>query len=317
MLAEVKHQEEGTKFLRRFVEGKLVSPLLLIGDDGVGRRFSVRHAVQEALCLESRASDCRCYSCLTITNGLHPDFTTIHAEGDKDLGIDTMREVISMSKDYPSVGKVRCFLIDGVDRLTAPAANAFLKTLEEPPAKTRFFLLSEFVDQVIPTIRSRCGRVRYNALPEAFVLSVLHQYESDAAKALVYARMGEGSVGRSVRYWSSGRLGLRDQVFKVLQLALDRDLSALFSALDGLEQDLLLALKFLEHLLHDVFMARIDPMHLVNADLLEQIIVTGKRAPLGTWMKLSEKVRALQHQYRSTRLHLSFHVKSILIESFI
>ena len=317
MLTEVRHQDEGVRFLRRFVEGRLVSPVLLIGDEGVGRRFSVMKAIQEAFCLADRQPGCQCYSCLVLPQGLHPDVTLLYPEGESSIGVDEVRDVVAQAKDYPTVGAYRCFVIDGADRFTPPAANAFLKTLEEPPARSRFFLLSEFSDQVLPTIRSRCGRIQYGQLPEEFVLSVLHQYETDDAKALVYTRMGEGSIGRAIRYWGSGRLGLRDLVVKVLQLALDRDLPSLFASVDKMEQDLVQALKFLEQLLHDVLIARVDPMRVIHADKTDEILDMAKRAGLPAWVKLSGKVRALQSQYRSTKLNLSFHVKTILVESFI
>ena len=210
MLADVRHQTEAVRYLRRFVDGALTSPVLLVGASGVGRRFSVQQAVSEAFCMGERAPKCDCYSCLTIIQGTHPDFVTLTADS-KDIGVDAVRDLTAKARDYPSVASMRCFLIDGADRFTVPAANALLKTLEEPPAKSRFFLISETSEQVLPTIRSRCGQLRYNRLPEAFVLSVLLQYEHDDAKALVYSRMGEGSAGNAIQYWGAGRLSLRER----------------------------------------------------------------------------------------------------------
>lgn len=315
MLAEVQHQTEGVKFLRRFVEGHLVSPVLLIGPEGVGRRFSVLQAVREAFCTGSKQMDCTCYSCFVLSQGTHPDFKLLNATT-SDIGIDAIREVIEHAKDYPSSAPMRCFVIDGADRFTGPAANAFLKTLEEPPSRSRFFLLAETYDSVLPTIRSRCGRINYNRLPEAFLLSVLHQHEADDGKALVYSRMGEGSVGSAVRYLGSGKINLRDQVLQILQQTLDGDLPSLFASVNTMEQDLVLALKFLEQLLHDILLVRVDPMHIINIDRQTELLNMGNRATLKVWVNLANRVRALQSQYRTTRLHLPFHLKTILVESF-
>lgn len=317
MLSRVQHQSEGVKFLRRVVEGSLVSPILLLGPEGVGRRFSVLSAVREAFCEGTREPSCECSTCFQLGKGIHTD-VFIHEAADRDIGIDEVRSIVVEAKNYPSAD-FRCFIIDGADRFTGPAANAFLKTLEEPPARSRFFLLAESADLVLPTIRSRCGAVRYNLLPEAFVLSELLQRigsDDDSGKALIYARMGEGSVGRAVRYWGSGRIGLRDQVIKVLQLSLERDLPALFALVDSMEQDLPLALKLLEQVLHDVLIVRVDPRRAINTDRVDELATMHDKATVTLWSVLSRKVKALQNHYRTTRLNLQFQVKTILVESF-
>jgi len=316
MLEEVQHQKEGVKFLQRFVEGSLVSPILLLGPEGVGRKFSVLKAAQEAFCIGTHKSDCPCSSCYTIAKGIHPDIITL-AAGEKDIGIDDIRGIISEAKNYPSVSKVRCFIIDGADRFTVSAADAFLKTLEEPPARSRFFLISETASRMLPTILSRCGQVRYVSLPEAFVLSVVQRYEEDSAKAFVYARMGEGSAGRAVYYWGSGKLILRDQVIRVLQSALDKDLPSLFSSIDTMNRDLVLAIKFLEQILHDILIVSVDPKKVIHSDRLEDLEKLGKRAPLLVWFKLARKVKDLQVRHQATKLNIPFHFKTILVESLL
>lgn len=317
MLAEIQHQAEGARFLSRFVSGQLTSPLLLVGLEGTGRRFSVTKAVQEAFCSDTRSEGCTCSSCYQIANNIHPDLIQIKA-GAKDIGIDEIRTLIAEAKHYPSVADVRCFILDGADRLTVPAANAFLKTLEEAPARSRFFLLAEVADRVLPTIRSRCGLVRYHPLPEPFILSVVQQYESNPTKALVYSRLGEGSVGGSIGYWGSGRLTLRDQVLKALQLAAGRDLAALFSLVDSMEeQSLVTVLKFMNQVLHDVLIFQVDPMRVVNLDRPEALQALRQSANTKTWSKLSLRVQDLDHRYRVSPLHLPFHLKTILVETFI
>ena len=315
MLQQVQHQKEGTRFLRRFVEGGLSSPVLLLGNEGVGRRFSVMCAIRETLCVGTREPDCQCAPCYQILRKAHTD-VFVHAAGEKDIGIEEVREIIAEARNYPTAADIRCFVIDGADRFTIAAANAFLKTLEEPPARARFFLLAESSEHVLPTIRSRCGGIRYTNLPEDFILSELHRYETDAAKALVYTRMGEGSVGLAIRYWGSGRLALRDQVVKVLQLALGRDLPSLFALVDTMDQDLVLAIKLLEQVLHDVLIVRVDPMRVINLDRVEDLTAMGQKATVQVWSRLAQKVRALQVKYKATRLHLSFQIKTLLVESF-
>jgi DNA polymerase III subunit delta' len=317
MLAAVQHQTEAVKYLRRFVEGQLTSPLLLVGPEGVGRRFSVQQAVQEAFCTGTHEEGCKCSSCYAMPKGNHPDYRVLSPEGDKDIKVEDIRKLCAETRENPSHAKMLCFVIDGADRITSAAANAFLKTLEEPPKHVRLFLIAEETDRVLPTIRSRCGVVRYAPLPDEFILSMVQRYETDAAKALVYTRMGEGSVGNAVRYWGSGKLSLRDQVLRVLHLSVSKDLPVLFSAVDAIGKDLPLGLKLLEQLVHDVLIVRVYPMRAIHSDRLNDLTKMGQQAGLGVWSRLAKKLTNLQTQARTTRLNLAFHVKTNLVETFV
>jgi len=306
---------EGISFLRRFVDGHLTSPLILIGPEGVGKRISVLKAVQEAFCNGTREQNCPCSSCYTITRNNHPDVVVLTAD-EKDISVDAIRGLISEAKSYPASARMRCFIIDGADHFTVPAANAFLKTLEEPPACSKFFLLAENANRVLPTILSRCGRVRYKTLPETFILSIIQQYEKDSVKALVYSRLGEGSAGNAVHYWGSGKLALRDQVLKALMLALDKDTPALFSIIDSVEQDLALFLKFLGQVIHDFLVVRIASAKVINMDCFDNIKKLESKRSIREWAHLAKRIKNLQNLYSISRINLSFHIKTIFIDSF-
>ena len=315
MLAEVQGQDEGVSFLRSFVEGKLASPLLLVGEQGIGRRFSVVQAVKEVFCTGTKEAGCECFDCTAVTLNTHSDFMVVVPEADKDIGVAKVRELTEEALRFPLHAPIRVILIDGADRMTGPAANAFLKTLEEPPARTKFFLLAESFDRMLPTIQSRCGKVSYQPLHEGFILSVVQQFETDPAKALVYARMGEGSVGRALHYWGSGRLGLRDRVYSLLQFALKGDVSALFLTVDGIAQDLSLGLRFLDQLLYDIFMVAHDSTRLINQDLTEGISELRNSVSFDTLLELSAGVRALRSE--RAKVSLPFHVKTLFSRTLL
>ena len=316
MLSQVQHQAEGVHFLRRVVEGSAVSPLLLLGPEGVGRKFSVLCAAQEMFCTGERTVGCQCAACYQVKRGIHPDLYVMDGTL-KDIGIDDVKALIEESHVYPSAADVRCMIIDGADRFTRPAANAFLKTLEEPPKRVRFFLLGEDRSKILPTIRSRCGLVRYGLLPSEFVSSIVQQHSDDEDKALVYARMGEGSVGRAVRYCKYGKLATRDQVLRFMRMSMNKDLLGAFSVIDSLDRELELGLLFMSQLLHDVLIVQLDPMRVINVDVSNDLQEMGNRAPTHVWLSLSRKLGSLQHQYRFTSLNLGFQVKTILAETFV
>lgn len=310
MLTAIREQPEAVKFLERVVEGGLTSPLLLLGQEGVGRRFSVTAAAKQRF---SNGQDN--FHCLQIERGMHPDLIVISPPlTNRDIGVDIIREVTDTAYSFPSMAPVRYVVIDGADYLSAAAANALLKTLEEPPTTTRFFLLTESLSGVLPTIRSRCGLVRYRPLSEALIVEHLSQHTTDATKALVYARLGNGSVGRATQYLGSGRLALRDQVLGLLEKGLAGDLSSLFSAVDNVN-GLQLGIQFLEFLLRDFIMLPIDPTRLTNIDIVDKI--DWFRRQLGP-TRLNRLVTGYAdvQQYFRAPVNLGFHVKTWLANAF-
>jgi DNA polymerase-3 subunit delta' len=297
------------------IEDRFTDPLLLCGEEGVGRRFSALEAVKEVFCQRGRKSGCECPGCLQVREGCHPDLTVILAGADK-IKVDTIREAIDLSWIAPTVAPRRFIVIDGADRMTPEAANALLKTLEEPPPLARFLLLCESYHRVIPTIRSRCGKISYRPLADDLVLSVLPQGARGDGKASIYARMGEGSVGRSATYLGTGKLSLRDQVFSLVQSALDRDIAGVFSKIDTIGADLPLALRFIDHLLHDILMAPYDANRMINLDRKEDVLKLSSGAGLLAWVKLGEGARSVWEVYRDTRINLAFHVKALFADTF-
>ena len=316
MLTDVKGQDEAVLFLRRLVEDRFTDPLLLVGEEGVGRKFSAVQAIKEIFCQLDREANCPCAGCLQVDKQCHPDLLTISAPADKWIGVDTVRSMIEIVWEAPTLASRRFVVIEGVDRMTMEAANALLKTLEEPPPRARFILLTESYQRVIPTIRSRCGKISYRPLPDSFVLSVLSRFEKDPGKASIYARMGEGSVGRSISYLGAGRLALRDRVLGILQLALAGDIPRLFSAIDDLKDDLPLALRLVEHLLHDLLMVSTAPDRMINLDQHEAVQKLRDGAKLSVWTKLGAGAREVRERYRRTRINLSFHVKALFADTF-
>lgn len=312
-MSEVVGQEEGVAYLRRVVEGQAQSPLLLVGDEGVGRKFAVTRAFKEIIS-QQRGADSP--ESVQVDRGVHSDLTLVTAPSEKEIGVDAIREVVAQALSYPASAPCRFFVIDGADRLTDAAANAILKTLEEPPAVSRFFLLAESYDRVLSTIRSRCGRVPFRKLPETFIFDRISKFEGDPDKALVYTRMGEGSVGRAARYWGANRITVRDQALAVLQAGVAGDLSGSFASVDAIGKELPLGLRFLCFLTHDLLVSAVDPQRAINQDVLDDLIVMRDRAPKNTWSHLWKGLKIVWSRYESSYVNLAFQVKSALATAF-
>jgi DNA polymerase III delta' subunit len=104
----------------------------------------------------------QCDACHKIDHGIHPDLVTLQREGAAQMiPIETVRQVIVRLGMPPHEAAVRVFLVEEAAALAGPSANALLKTLEEPPRRTLFLLCTVAPDGLLPTIRSRCQRVRF------------------------------------------------------------------------------------------------------------------------------------------------------------
>lgn len=311
MLDEVQEQPNAVRVLQRLVEGQIQYPLLLVGEEGTGRRFSAMAAVHDAI-VRKKGKDSP--DVQQVQAGVHPDVHVVSAPAGKELGIDAAREICQLAGMYPTRAPYRFFIVDGIDRATSAASNALLKTLEELPAKSRFIMTAEFADRVLPTIRSRCGLVPFRRLSETFIRARLESVEPDLELARVYARVAEGSMGRALRLWGSGRLALRDQMLALLRDVVARDYTAVFATIDDQKDDLDLAVRFLRQLVHDVLLLPVDASRILNLDAFEslrELCLSG--TSLEQWATVALNLRQVYELDMTLSVNMPFHVKSALM----
>jgi DNA polymerase III delta' subunit len=131
-----------------------------------------------------------CTACTKILGGIHPDVVTLVREGAANIvPIESVRtQVIGRVGLPPHEADTRVFVVEEATAMAPPAANALLKTLEEPPARTLFVLCTTAPEQLLPTIRSRCQRIRFDGSSGAVL-------EADPARAERIARLGEELAG--------------------------------------------------------------------------------------------------------------------------
>lgn len=128
--------------------------------------------------------------------GSHPD--VLRLEGaDQRFGIDEVRRV-QAALCYKPRGPRHIFMVNPADQLTTEAANALLKTLEEPQGKAVFLLLSAYPERILPTVRSRCVRIPFRRLSRDEIRRGLETMGYMGPEAQVAAAWAEGSLGRAL-----------------------------------------------------------------------------------------------------------------------
>ena len=165
--ANVRDQDRVVAALRRAIERDRVPHAYLFSGPPGSPLMDTAIAFAAALnCTSGRGEGCgNCEQCTKIAGGFHPDVVTLVREGAAQIvPIESVRnQVIARIALPPHEAATRVFVVEEATSMAPPAANALLKTLEEPPARTLFVLCTTAPEQLLPTIRSRCQRIRFGA----------------------------------------------------------------------------------------------------------------------------------------------------------
>ncbi len=177
---------------RRQQDGRLMQALLITGQPGVGKYAFARELARTGLCLDSSDNSCgQCRSCLQFEAGAHPDLVEVAPlEGKRDILIDQIRDFCRQIQLTPGQNQGRYAIIRGADRLNLAAANALLKSLEEPPSRVVLILTADQLVRIPATIRSRCTRIPIPMPDQEQSRIWLQQQGVDAPPSLWQRRQG-------------------------------------------------------------------------------------------------------------------------------
>ncbi len=223
---DILAQASALQTLQRALErDRLAHAYLFEGPSGVGKQKTAMALACALLCPEQPKLGCgRCSVCVRVLEGKHPDVRVFgpRDEGNRNLQVELVREeILPFAKFAPFEAKAACVIFPEADVSFpvqhAEAANALLKTLEEPRANVTFLLLSERPDRLLPTIRSRCQPVRFGALPASVVKEIMRARGIDEAAIELAAGLAFGSADRAL---SLAQDGLAE---RLLQFALQVD----------------------------------------------------------------------------------------------
>lgn len=201
----IRGHDRAVDALRRgLAQGRLPHAFLFVGPEGIGKRSFADVFAQALLCErvpEAELDPCGvCPSCLQSTAGTHPDVHRVSRPEDKhELSIKLIRDLTLDLGLKPINGRRKVAIIDDADSLNDEAANAFLKTLEEPPPGSVLILIGTSTEAQLDTIISRCRVLRFDPLPEADLAHVLldRGVTDDPAEAARLAHLADGSVSRA------------------------------------------------------------------------------------------------------------------------
>lgn len=213
---QVIGQEEAVETLTSSLEaGTLSHAYLFVGPEGLGKINTARAIAASLMCEQGGCGTC--FICQRLNRGTHPDFTIVEPEGAGGYLVDQIRTLMHDISLRPMEAEHKVYVIRAADMLNVSSANAFLKTLEEPPANVTIILLAHTLEPVLPTLVSRCVVVRFRSLPrEDMIMRLVERTGASREEALI-ALAATGSVlGQASSYiLSPARRASREEVIRI------------------------------------------------------------------------------------------------------
>jgi DNA polymerase-3 subunit delta' len=194
-------------FLKRFSlfvkSERLAHAYLLAGPSQVGKTKIALGIAKLVICEKPTPEGLfcdQCSTCVTIGKGNHPDIHVLSVEAGETIKIADIRSLLDQMSLMPFMAQKKIFIVRNVEQLTHEAANALLKTLEEPSLNSLLLLTSSALDKTLDTIKSRC-QIMYMTAPSSENLKnvLVRQHNLDASSAHFLSHLAQGSIGKALR----------------------------------------------------------------------------------------------------------------------
>ncbi|MDN2662421.1 DNA polymerase III subunit delta' [Psychromonas sp. 14N.309.X.WAT.B.A12] len=304
-----------------YLQGRFAHGLLFTGSAGIGKYKLAQQLAQYLLCTNKQHDDAcfECHSCKLFSAHNHLDYHLLVAEKNKSIGIDQIRLLTEKLNERPQLGNNKVVLIKGAEQLTEAAANALLKTLEEPQGDSYLVLLARTHHQLMPTLLSRLQQTHLHSPDDQSLINWLYElgYQvSDLGVLRWFQNSPLALLNHLKALQQDASLDTRRQCVEgVFNMLYQPQQLFSFSRLlaNDAEQNLLL----LFHLLHDIHKLKL------NTEQLDQDAIYYFALPqLQLWQaQLSFKsLRMLSQEILKTRSLLTEHnalKKELLISALL
>jgi len=306
---DILGQENCLAVLKRSLgKGKAAHAYLFEGIEGCGKKKTAVAFIEALFC--GRDDGCGvCPSCRKIAQSQHPDLHLVEPDG-AFIKIDQIRDLQKDLAFRPYEAPRKACIIDGVERLNPAAGNALLKTLEEPPGNALLILLASNADAVLPTILSRCQRLRFPALSRATIEELLVRVGSAPESARIAASLAGGSMKKAQEISGEEELTTRKSLLERIASFTALEMGPIFAAAEELAGEREQALETVDLLAayqRDILMMQGGSPEVANNDLLPLIERSARRfSPVETMERLRAilEVRAALQRNVNPRLAL-------------
>jgi DNA polymerase-3 subunit delta' len=276
--------------------GRMPHALLFAGPEGMGKRHLAATLSRGLLC-EQPAQDgtgCgRCRSCLLLDAGSHPDRLIVSpAEEGKEIGIQQVRELSGYQALKPQYAGNKVITLEPADRMTVSAANALLKTLEEPTDGTLLLLVSDHAEKLLPTIRSRCQTVVFAPIADDSADAWLRERAPEHSPGALL-QVGGGAPLAALALAEEGALERRVALLEQLRGLIEDGADPLSMAEEALSEGPDRMLLWLQSWVSDLIRLRSGGSvgHLRNPDLQGRLQALSERVDLERLYRYSDRLQ--------------------------
>jgi len=314
------------KLQNTYHEGRFAHGLLFTGSAGIGKYKLAKQLAQFLLCTNKQENDAcfECHSCRLISANNHLDLNLLEAEKNKSIGIDQVRLLTEKLNERPQLGNNKVVIIKGVEQLTEAAANALLKTLEEPQGDSYLILLARTHHQLMPTLLSRLQQTHIHSPDDQTLIDWLYAlgYQvSDYGVLRWFQNSPLALLNHLKALQDDASIDTRRQCIEGLFNLLHQPIN-LFSFSQLLVKDVEQNLLLLFHLLHDIHRLKLNDNKL-NEDAiyyfaLPQLQLWHTQLSLKSLRVLSNeilKVRNLLTNHSALKKELSINALLIKIKN--
>jgi DNA polymerase-3 subunit delta' len=314
-------QEENWQVLwQQHTQEKLAHAYLFVGADGIGKRHFAAIFAQSLMCAYPApaggfCSDC--HSCRMIMASTHPDLIWIEPEeADKKIAVDQIRDIIKKANETTLQGGYRVIIINPASAMNVNAANALLKTLEEPVAKTLLILINNSSLRLPATIISRCQKLIFKPVASASAIEWLHQSlpEMKTTPELLL-KLAHGAPLRALALNESDYLIRRGELFEGMFALISGAIDPVAFAAQWSDVEPLLVVDLVLNWLADLLRYKVtnDVVWLMNADFKTQIMQVSTTLPSAKLTDYITQVEQTRNELGSLNLNKQLVLENLFI----
>ncbi|MFH0855538.1 MAG: DNA polymerase III subunit delta' [Candidatus Omnitrophota bacterium] len=275
----IKGLDRPIEILKAYIDNsRLEAGYLFTGPEGIGKRQVALALAKRLNCLEDKADACgHCSSCLKIDSYQHPDVHVI-SDDEPQIKIEVIRQLQKEMSLKAYEGRLKVFIIDNANKLTAEASNSLLKVLEEPSRGSLIILITDKPGLLFKTVVSRCKVVKFSPLKRRDLEEILRKdYKLDAGYSHFLAYFSEGRLGRALKLKDEDIINKKNSLIDKFILSSSRPVAESLASASRI--DVRNSLNLLATWFRDIYIikAGMDQGEVINSDRKQELALSASR----------------------------------------